>query len=1109
MSSPESFRDKVLGPWSSHPHWARWRQRYFAYMAFLPLAIAIAASVVVASDFENWTSMLRHRLTWLTVLAAAFTFGLGAVMSLSLCGRIAAWQSAQAGRRFGDSVMRSVDPWVVGVALVLGAAGPFVVSRLSVVPPSVRFLLQCFAVFPLVGLLLALRVLTPAEKDPRQCTRRRPIWLVLLMLVLAFWVVTVVYDLGAVYEQTAWRAWAARYIPWYAAIDRPFLGTVGLVPVAFVIFAVWQLWPAALRAPDGRNDRQGSVPAEHKPSWGQRVVKFFRWLFGLSEPVAASSPVPPAWLNELFQGLGQSGLAEPVELPPEETSVTSSRADLSRLFGGHVPTVDQVEVFERFRSYHRRLVEGGDDNKEQSADLLVVGHPGSGKTTSLTACAVYAALVRGQRVLFLVPTLLRQDAILERIEVFLRELSLHYYVKAAALGDERVVRWIQGTEPLPQILVGTVSTAERHLYAFRGSRGELPVLQRLLHLCELVVVDDFLDLEDAERSHLPFLLDKQRLLLAGEGLSLQVLISCGKLTSLGEEILGKRLFTVREFDPTRNVIATKPPAGARAWRVRLETADVPGTVDAMVEWCLEHGLDVVLFHRGIDEDERRRQEAALAVKGQGRVAVLSDLDRPLAGISPLEVDAIFYQEAIHEDLCLALRRHAGHDETVIFNITPRGAEKRPNPAVVPVVANRATSPMMAEHLQSVARLLRPWTPIHARVWERLGLEPSVLPVWEPEVRRASPWFDVDVWHEEEYRRELWAYVCLGEPWERCHAVQVAELPDSSWGVYTLASRSRIGVGCAGMEQNAEVSKFNPRRGRRAAWFDGEFELADVGKTDLAHQHQLRLLWGRRSVVLRTLQQKADGSVRLLGDVWHGNGVDRYLPVYDLRWVVPEGCLAAHFWGGPGDGLQWFELHGEDDEIPVTARIVGQMSEYGQVTSLSPVEFQYEARVSGLILGPKAIGDPGRAIGGVAAGDWATNSENRRFSPALTGALNFALGRKAPGLQYFVRVVGFALAGDSAGIGRAVVWFLEPSSGGRTASGLVAALLGNREELAAVLESAQWFLDQFGKHKPCSAQILRRMSKCGFGGDDGAEPLPDAGKLIAEAYDKLKLSRASV
>ena len=118
----------------------------------------------------------------------------------------------------------------------------------------------------------------------------------------------------------------------------------------------------------------------------------------------------------------------------------------------------------------------------------------------------------------------------------------------------------------------------------------------------------------------------------------------------------------------------------------------------------------------------------------------------------------------------------------------------------------------------------------------------------------------------------------------------------------------------------------------------------------------------------------------------------------------------------------------------------------------------------------------KLAGGV-VGAWRTCLEHGRFSPGLTGAWNFA-------------------------IGRAVVWMIEPSSGGRTASGLMGSLLRNRHELRDVLGSTQGFMEQLGNHPPGSAWMLRELSKCGFRGDEGADPFPVAAECIQDAYNKL-------
>ena len=331
----------------------------------------------------------------------------------------------------------------------------------------------------------------------------------------------------------------------------------------------------------------------------------------------------------------------------------------------------------------------------------------------------------------------------------------------------------------------------------------------------------------------------------------QVIASCGRLSVLGQNVLGKRLFTVKQLDCQRNVLVLKSPPGATAWRVRLETADVPATLEKTTAWCLQRGLDVVLYLRGIDEDQRRRQDAALAAKGSGRIAVLADLDRALAVVPPLDVDAIFYQEAMHEDLCLALRRHAGHDQTVIFSIAARGTQIAASQAgIVPVVAERSTPPLVTAHLRSMARLLRARVPIDAETWGRFGLECAALPRLDRDVEAIGPSLRIDACEEAEYRSEVWPYLSLDRPWDECHPVRVFGLPGPDRAVYRTVDGSGVVAGRLRAETD-QAGAPGPPQGRFARWFEDDTALGDVGEVDLAHQHEFRLVCGRRSIGLRT------------------------------------------------------------------------------------------------------------------------------------------------------------------------------------------------------------------------------------------------------------------
>ena len=844
---------------------------------------------------------------------------------------------------------------------------------------------------------------------------------------------------------------------------------------------------------------------EHK-SLQSQLGDRLRRMIGRDKPSRLpGGPTPPEWLHELQESLGTAvGKVGRIRLGENETSPDSPHINLKYIFGVPVPTTDQVRLLERFRDFYRRLVERVESDVEACADLLVQGNPGSGKTTALLACAVYAAFVRGQRVLFLVPDTLRQEAVRDRIDLFLKKLHLNYYMKTGVLSNDAVDRWLGGAEPIPHIIIGTLRAAEEHFYGFQCPRDRIPQLRRLVLLPEVVIVDDFMDFDDAQRSHLPFLIDKQRLLLAAEYMPMQVVVSCRKLTELGEEILGKRLFTVKHLDKNRNVLSIRPRQGTHAWRVRLPADNVPETVDKLVTWCLRRGLDVVLYRHGIDEDEREMQQAALAAKGKGRIAVLSDLERPLTSPDPMDVDAIFYHEALHEDICLALRMHAGNEETVIFSVEPSGAKKEVVAGIVPVVADRSATPLLVAHLNSVLRFLKPFTPIHADVWSKFGMEYHTVAEPDRDTQLADDWLELDLWEEQDYRVELGSYISMGKPNLIRDPVKVFALPDPSWAVYRRADGFRLLVGRSAATRSAPGDRRHAglRRGRLAKWFDREAEFGEVGQVDLAHAYRFKLLLDRRSIGLRTVQQERDGSIKLISEVWHGSGSDRYLPIYDFSWTLPVDQRAERFWGSVDDELRWFELRTDGPGVEVRTQIIGHMSEYAEVTDIPAVMYEFPATLCGLVLRPTPLEQDTLAttIGAALQGPW-TIGGDARFWTSLSGAFNYAVRVKVPGLHYFARVVAFELSDIAARVGSAVVWFIEPTSGGRTASQVMANLLQHPKERDDFLRSVQWFLEQLAANEIPPTQFIRQLTHIGLKADDRVDCVDKALTLIRDVRSR--------
>ncbi len=1096
----DRFRDKELGRWSSHPHWALWRLRWFAILAFVAVLSIVPAAVLVVRSSADWHTVLERFPRFMMAAGMLAAFALAGIMTQALCARLGKWRAQNKLQQTGDWLPSVLHPWLLLTAIVLGAVGPALLAHATPVSPALRTVFQLFAMFPLLGMILIITLVK--ERSPKPVAqqqyrlRRRPIFLVLLALVVSLWLVTLVRDLKTIGVAGSAVAQAASWLPArWSAVAQPFFGTAVLLPLAFFLFAAWELWPAVVPVESPRRTAARQARLRQKLSPWRRLVLWCCNLFGgFPRRTVQPRSGPPAWLQHLQERFGPGmGPPERITLGRDQVSPDSPRTHLKHIFGVDVPSVDQVTVLEWFERSYRGLLEDGWDAKQRSADLLVMGNVGSGRTTALLACACYAAFVRGQRVLFLVPDSLRQEAVQMRVDAFLKRLQLGYYLTAATLGDDAVHRWLTGTEPIPHIIIGTAETAERHLYGFSCLDSQLPALRRLVMLPEVIIVDDFMDFDDAQRSHLPFLIDKHRLLLAADQMPLQVAVSCRNLTEMGQQILGTRLFTVKQLDKTRNVVQVKPRRCGSVWRVRMQADDVPAALEELVLWCLGHDLDVVMYRQGLEEEQRSSQERALLAKaGRGRLALLSDLERPLLSPSPLDIDAIFYQEAAHEDICLALRLHAGHEDTVVFSLGASGAVGEPVGPVLPAVADRSALPLLVTHLNSVTRFLRPRAPIHADWCARFGLPYRQAPTAPSGAELTDCRFDVDVWEEPDYGDAIWPYLVLSGPVSRRQPVPVLAMPDPGWDVFAAPDGRQLIVG------RVTLPSSPLERARRAKWFDGQAEFGEVGEIDLAHACQFRLDWYRRSIGLRAIEQMSDGQIRLIAQVWRGGGHDRYLPLYHLGWTLSDQAEATRFWGGPDSGLRWFELQ-TAGAVTVEARILGQMSDYADVTDISAVTFQYPADLSCLVFAPAALDREqlGRTIGRALSGCWETG-DDPRFWPALTGAFNYAARARIPGLHYFTRLLAFRLTDQPPGIGGAVVYFIEPTSSGRTASRLMAELLQDPAERDHFFRSAHWCLTELAQTSAAPQRFLRQLARIAYDGDSRTNGLDEAQTLITTA-----------
>ncbi|MFZ0255167.1 MAG: hypothetical protein WAN46_05905, partial [Gammaproteobacteria bacterium] len=258
---PDTFRDRVLGPLSSHPYWRARRSVWVRWLAAVPLLGVLVLLVVTASDVFHWAETVENLSLWIMLVAGACALGVGFLTTLVLIDRWAYLQGHENGfgrwsRRFSALDRFPLDPWILAGALALGLMGPWLLRRFDVLPSYLHLLPELAAFLPLLALLLALRYLE-AHRKP---LRWRSVWSLLIALVGALLLLTIVYDLAHAWQASALRDSLYNVVGWYADIERPFLAAVVLVPLLFALIWVGRFWTeVAPPGEDAERNRSGSL----------------------------------------------------------------------------------------------------------------------------------------------------------------------------------------------------------------------------------------------------------------------------------------------------------------------------------------------------------------------------------------------------------------------------------------------------------------------------------------------------------------------------------------------------------------------------------------------------------------------------------------------------------------------------------------------------------------------------------------------------------------------------------------------------------------------------------------------------------------------------------
>jgi hypothetical protein len=901
------------------------------------------------------------------------------------------------------------------------------------------------------------------------------------------------------------------------------------------------------------------------------------------DPQVAGEPEqdpPPEWLARLRDAVDPSGdwgdwVAE--RFVPGETSPPYEGEDCFReYFAGVQPSRDQVNAF---RTIYDRFAEmekhapGKPVWDQRSCDVLLEGPVGSGRTAVAAASVVQAAVVRGHTSLVLVPSGGKASSVLRRIRKAARESGVARYLSLGVLTAEGVRTWaepgvggkrsgaasagepVAGEESLsqvaerqaeerqtadlewsriapnstPDVLVGTLADFER---TFFSGAANFERLAAVLSRIELVVVEDLDLFPVRDRIHLPFILNKIRLLLGAEGRRCQTIVVAPGLVPGAREYLEERLLsaTVR-----RERVCLRPfgmgPDRKEPWHLSLRASKPgPGGISEVIERCakacVEGGTEVIIHSPSMSASERREIGSLIASAGTASVRVVADLD-DLDFEDRDRLGAVFHAAREGVGASLAIRGHAGSTDVVVFSVLPSAVRTLEEPSresitAIPSGRSRALFPL---HLASMARFLGRGRPIHRRLWSKFGLAVEgelaamhLVAEDRPSAKRPEDQsYLVDPPDPVSGRGELpgiWSWVAMG-PGDfppLPSPVDLGDLIDHSAAIEVEAGGSefvpiRRDLGRPGLSEDSER--------RRAEWLSEDRQ--SVGADDLAYAPHLRFESGEASFFMNRIDEPDGrdlGAIRIEGALWserHGAATQPYL----VAWRLEEFSVGKAFLPKSNalscrpdrfrlvevdvDPLRLKELLATPeaaDPKAVTAftrqflglKVAAVFDERGG-THPQTLRLRYESSMSVLSFGfPEADREPTRMRTLLLEG-WPDPVPGRRIVPELGAALTFAIRRHLPGLERLARCIGIKVrCGD--GRERYAAILVEPRSTSGTAYELLSRVTRDPQLASGFFETAARSLETAGGDPDCVSLFSRGL---GYIAAAGAEVVlkPDA------------------
>ena len=1133
------FVSKTLGPWSSHPEMMARQKRILWWLGLSPFWVGILAALVILTGYRSsYFSAVHDWQTFLSACSGWWGKIKLSVLVLALAGFVSAGFTAMlnllwmVGVTIGKSNARITErdhlpfpAWLVGMGALLWLV-PFVTWAMRRVLTAVDWRLNLavqlasnfLCLFPMAVLLVWTKwARRPARPEADEVVRHPVPHLLAALAMFAAAAVVLFSQKPGFFDRAV-----AKWFPWLAQCgvdsDRAYgwvrLALVALLGIGGVFHCiVWRLrTEIRLRKKSrGRKDSASEGSNEDGKAAGNGIPAGARKLLAnLPAGVTADASGPhgeQVWRKQVGQtspfkhgGGDEYGLGY-------------------LLGGGLTPTEDQAKFFVRFvesfdgarKEFGERTDFKEDPNRKdpKRADILLTGEYGTGRTEILLAAALYAAVVRGQRVLFLCADSEGAGKLAERASKRLAWLGMDVYVSADVLKRNELDRWIDpmtGTMP-PDLLFSTPETVENLLFANPSTRKRETAseIRTLLTGFGAVFVDDILEMPPSFRAHAAFLLDKMKLLQAAEPVLAQYVVASTPLQKPdGVETFGKRLFGVAGFDRNDNVLELKPRPCGDYWFGTLRVARGAGgegisldeAVRELVRISSEGGCRTLLYQKGMSADAKAEfLDGFGGTKGASGVSVASRY-RELEELEEVP-DNVFYLSLASGEAGTALRLNLDGGDPVFFRISMDGEEDPEAPRQYGLVPDETALSLRVHHLRNVLQFIDDHVPVPDETWARFQITMN-HPCIRELVPGASPgtvavsWLHDDLTGDAAYGADaLWPYLVLETPVSYGSGMDVDfnVLPDDRGAIWKDANG---GGRLLLADSEAAIRERGP--GGLALWRN---DAQTIGQSDLAHSDELVYVGTDEFTVADAVLPKNGETeryaVQFQCQYRHGGDAEFIHPVRRLSWQIPLGELEL-----PGvQVLDEIATFSAERKSSPTCRVDGTLSGVvnlrGKSKGFDGLSYSYDAYLSCFVLLPSFEPGSGSKISQVQAcldGAWTTTAEGG-FSFALTHAFAAALRRNIADWPFFAVAPAFFTEGRQDSVGAATVWLVEPANSGRTVQPLLRRLMQESSEFRQNLYSeAKRVLETCE-----SLQELRLASRLAFDGEADSLDADDKRKAL--------------